>query len=115
DGDGWRRAVPSPIPRRIRGIETIRLLSRAGVVVVCAGGGGIPIIVTAAGTIEGVEAVVDKDLTAALLAEAVDADILLILTDVPAVWTRWPMNEGTPIRRATTRELRALTFAAGSM
>ena len=115
DGDGWRRAVPSPMPRRIREIETIRLLLHAGVAVVCAGGGGIPVIVDAAGGIAGVEAVIDKDLTAALLAEAVDADLLLILTDVPAIWTRWPMAEGTPIRRTTPGELRALTFAPGSM
>jgi carbamate kinase len=115
DGDGWRRAVPSPLPRRIREIETIRLLSRAGVIVVCAGGGGIPVMTSDTGGIEGVEAVIDKDLTAALLAEAVGADMLLILTDVPAVWTRWPIIEGSPIRHITPAELRALTFAAGSM
>lgn len=115
DGDGWRRAVPSPMPRRIREIETIRLLLRAGVAVVCAGGGGIPVTATDAGGFEGVEAVIDKDLTAALLAEAIDADMLLILTDVPAVWTRWPMTEGTPIRHITPGGLRAHTFAAGSM
>jgi carbamate kinase len=115
DGEGWRRAVPSPTPRRIREIEIIRLLLRAGVVVVCAGGGGIPVTADATSGIEGVEAVIDKDLTAALLAETVDADMLLILTDVPAVWTRWPMTEGTPIRRATPGELRTLTFPAGSM
>ncbi|HXP72654.1 MAG TPA: carbamate kinase [Stellaceae bacterium] len=115
DGAGWRRAVPSPAPRRIREISTIKLLLRAGVIVVCAGGGGIPVIVTPEGGLQGIEAVIDKDLAAALLAEAVDADFLLLLTDVPAVWNRWPMSEGTPIRRATPAELRSHSFAAGSM
>jgi carbamate kinase len=115
DGDGWRRVVASPAPRRIREINTIRLLLHAGVIVICAGGGGVPVAVNDAGEIRGVEAVVDKDLTAALLAEAVDADFLLLLTDVPAVWTRWPMAEGTPLSATTVAELRSLTFAAGSM
>jgi carbamate kinase len=115
DGNFWRRGVASPEPRRIREIDTIRLLLGAGVIVVCAGGGGIPVAVTPAGGLAGVEAVIDKDLTAALLAEAVGADVLLLLTDVPAVWTRWPMAEGTPIRQATPDALRACTFAAGSM
>ena len=115
DGAGWRRAVPSPVPRRIREINTIRLLLQAGVIVVCAGGGGIPVIATREGGLRGVEAVIDKDLAAALLAESVDADTLLLLTDVAAVWTRWPMSEGTPVRRATPAELRSHSFAAGTM
>jgi carbamate kinase len=115
DGDGWRRAVPSPAPRRIREINTIKLLLHAGVIVICAGGGGVPVAVNDAGEVRGVEAVIDKDLAAALLAEAVDADFLLLLTDVPAVWTRWPMAQGTPIGATTSAELRGLTFAAGSM
>jgi carbamate kinase len=115
DGAGWRRAVPSPAPRRIREIGTIKLLLRAGVIVVCTGGGGIPVIVTRDGGLRGVEAVIDKDLAAALLAEAIDADFLLLLTDVPAVWTRWPMSEGCPIRGTTPAELRSHSFAAGSM
>jgi carbamate kinase len=115
DGAGWRRAVPSPVPRHIREINTIKLLLEAGVIVVCAGGGGIPVIATREGGLRGVEAVIDKDLAAALLAESVDADTLLLLTDVSAVWTRWPMSEGTPIRRATPAELRSHSFAAGTM
>ncbi len=114
DGVGWRRAVPSPAPRRIREIDTIKLLLRAGVIVVCAGGGGIPVVPTRDGGLRGVEAVIDKDLAAALLAESIDADLLLLLTDVPAVWTRWPMSEGTPIRATTPAELRAHRFAPGS-
>jgi carbamate kinase len=115
DGAFWRRGVASPEPRRIREIASIRHLLRAGVLVVCAGGGGIPVIVTPSGGLAGVEAVIDKDLTAALLAEAIDSDVLLILTDVPAVWTRWPMAEGTPIHQTTPEALRAYTFAGGSM
>ncbi len=115
DGAGWRRAVPSPAPRRIREINTIKLLLRAGVIVVCAGGGGIPVIATREGGLRGIEAVIDKDLAAALLAESIDAETLLLLTDVPAVWTRWPIEAGTPIRRATPAELRSQSFAAGTM
>lgn len=115
DGAGWRRAVPSPAPRRIREISSIKLLLSAGVIVVCAGGGGIPVIRSRDGGLKGVEAVIDKDHAAALLAESVDADFLLLLTDVPAVWTRWPMSEGRPIRATTPAELRSFSFAAGSM
>lgn len=67
DGEGWRRAVPSPTPRRIREINTIKLLVNAGVIVVCGGGGGIPVMRSAAGELCGVEAVIDKDYAAALL------------------------------------------------
>lgn len=115
DGDGLRRAVASPEPRRIREINTIRLLVRAGVLVVCAGGGGIPVIAGADGGVRGVEAVIDKDLSAALLAEQIGADALLLLTDVAGVWARWPKPEGEPIRHATPAELRALRLDPGSM
>jgi carbamate kinase len=115
DGDGWRRAVASPAPRRIREIGTIRLLLNAGTIVVCAGGGGIPVTRRAAGEWRGVEAVIDKDHASALLAEGIGADALLLLTDVTAVWTRWPKSAGAPIARTTPEELRSLSFAAGSM
>jgi carbamate kinase len=115
DGEGWRRAVPSPLPQRIREIDTIRLLLDKRIIVVCAGGGGIPVARAPGGGWRGVEAVIDKDHVSALLAEAVGADLLLLLTDVPAVWTRWPMSEGRPIGRTTPQELRSFTFAAGSM
>jgi carbamate kinase len=82
DGRGYRRVVPSPEPKAILELGTIRLLLDAGVVVVCAGGGGIPVAVDADLVVRGVEAVVDKDLTAALLATALGADALLLLTDV---------------------------------
>jgi carbamate kinase len=115
DASGYRRAVPSPAPCRIRELNAIKLLVRAGVLVICAGGGGIPVVRTATGGLRGVEAVIDKDLSAALLAEAIAADALLLLTDVPAVWTAWPMSRGHPIGRTTPGQLRGSTFAAGSM
>jgi len=115
DGDGFRRAVPSPVPQRIREINTIKLLVRAGVLVICAGGGGIPVVTTPGGGVRGVEAVIDKDLSAALLADEIAADALLLLTDVTAVWTKWPMGEGRPIGRTTPGDLRRMTFAAGTM
>jgi carbamate kinase len=115
DGEGWRRAVPSPAPRRIREIAAIKLLLQAGMMVICAGGGGIPVAIALSGEVRGIEAVIDKDLAAALLAEAIEADWLLLLTDVPAVWNRWPMTRGSPIGTTTPAQLRLLTFAQGSM
>jgi carbamate kinase len=115
DGGGFRRAVPSPAPCQIREINVIRLLVRTGVIVICAGGGGIPVVKTPDGRLRGVEAVIDKDLSAALLAEQIGADALLLLTDVPAVWTRWPKAHGEPIGRTTAKELRRMSFLPGSM
>jgi carbamate kinase len=114
-GRGFRRAVPSPAPRRIREINAIRLLVEAGTVVICAGGGGIPVLVMPDGGLRGVEAVIDKDLSSALLAEEVGAEALLLLTDVPAVFSRWPSSQGEPLGRVTPDELRALAFEPGSM
>jgi carbamate kinase len=116
DDRGFRRVVASPAPRRIRELNAVRLLLKAGIVVVCAGGGGIPVTATAEGCVRGVEAVIDKDLTAALLAEQLGADALLLLTDVPTVWTKWPVSaESRAIGHVTAAELRTYQFAAGSM
>ncbi|MGZ3360059.1 MAG: carbamate kinase [Xanthobacteraceae bacterium] len=115
DAGGFRRAVPSPAPRRIREINVIKLLVQSGMVVICAGGGGIPVVATADGALRGIEAVIDKDLSSALLAEEIGADALLLLTDVPAVWTKWPMSAGRPIGHITPRELRTYAFEPGSM
>ncbi len=115
DGRRWRRVVPSPEPRRIIEIAAIRLLVAAGVIVVCAGGGGIPVVVDPAGGLRGVEAVIDKDLSAALLATTLEADALLLLTDVDAVYAEWGTPWARPLRRATAAELRAMSFAPGSM
>jgi carbamate kinase len=116
DGPTWRRVVPSPRPQRIVETRLIRSLVAAGTLVVCAGGGGVPVVRdTATGLLRGTEAVVDKDLTAALLAEALDADALLLLTDVPAVIAGYGTPTAAEIRNTTPAQLRAQTFPAGSM
>jgi len=115
DGNAWRRVVPSPEPQRILELATIKLLVDAGVIVICAGGGGIPVVVTPSGGIHGVEGVIDKDLAAALLARELAADALLLLTDVDAVYRNWNTPAASPLRAATARELRQQRFAPGSM
>ncbi|MGB3834097.1 MAG: carbamate kinase [Mesorhizobium sp.] len=111
----WRRVVPSPLPRRITQIEAIRLLVDFGVLVICAGGGGIPVVRDGAGDLVGVEAVIDKDRAAALLAEEVGADAFLMLTDVDAVYEGWGTPRQRPITRARPDEVDAAAFPAGSM
>lgn len=115
DGDRFRRLVPSPQPRAIAELRSLRLLVDAGVLVICAGGGGIPVTVGADGRLRGVEGVVDKDLTAALLARRLEADLLLMLTDVDAVYLGWGTAEEHPLRDAQADQLRAMSFATGSM
>jgi len=115
DGAHFRRVVPSPEPQHVVEVETIRLLVEADVLVVCAGGGGVPVVITPGGMVQGVEAVVDKDLSAALLARALGADVLLILTDVPAVYTDWGDPAQRPLRSAAPAALRRHRFAPGSM
>jgi carbamate kinase len=115
DGDAWRRVVASPEPREVVEEDVIHQLIDSGVLVVCAGGGGVPVIRHTDGTLEGVEAVIDKDLTAALLAERLGADALLLLTDVAAVETDYGRPGSSPITNASATELRSRGFAAGSM
>ena len=120
DGDSMRRAVPSPAPKRIFGIHVIRALLDQGVVVICAGGGGIPTCyddeqAPAGRRLRGVEAVIDKDLASALLAIEIGADALAIVTDVDAVYADWGTPRQRAIRAATPAELGAAEFAAGSM
>lgn len=114
DGNGFRRVVPSPEPQQILAIDAIRDLLDGGMTVICAGGGGMPVVDTA-GQLYGVEAVIDKDLTAALLAERLDAEMLLLLTDVAAVETDWGTSAANPLGTVGSVRLRALNFAAGSM
>jgi carbamate kinase len=115
---GWRRVVASPKPLEILDAAAVRTLVDAGFVVVANGGGGIPVIRSDEG-ITGVEAVIDKDLGAALLARTVDADVLVIATDVPHAVVRFGTPEAEPLGRITVSELRALAaeghFASGSM
>jgi carbamate kinase len=115
DGDAWRRVVASPAPQRIVEAGIVRTLTEAGVLVVCAGGGGVPVVETAAGELVGVEAVIDKDLTAALLAEVLGADALLLLTDVHGVETDFGRPGSQVIRQATPAAMRERAFPAGSM
>ena len=115
DGKGWRRAVASPDPKEIIELDAIRSLLEAGYVVVCAGGGGIPVARFGDGVLRGVEAVIDKDLTSALLATELDADELLILTDIHHVVRSWGGPNPQPILAASPAELRADDWAAGSM
>ena len=115
---GWRRLVASPEPRAILDAPAVRALVDAGFVVVANGGGGIPVVREADG-LRGVEAVIDKDLGAALLARTVDADILVIATDVPNAVLNFDTPEAEPLGRVTTARLRELAgeghFASGSM
>src|SRR6266545_1418937 len=107
DGDHWRRVVPSPRPLRVVETRLIRRLLATGAIVVCGGGGGVPAIRNQSGKLQGVEAVVDKDLTASLLAEALEADALLLLTDVPHVVRNFGQPNAEPIHNATPTELRS--------
>jgi carbamate kinase len=120
DGDSMRRVVPSPLPRRIFGLETIEVLLRDGAVVICAGGGGIPVMYTdeavpAGRRLVGIEAVIDKDMASALLAADLKADALAIVTDVDGVYAGWGTPDQRLIGHATPAELSAGEFAEGSM
>jgi carbamate kinase len=120
DGDSMRRVVPSPRPKRIFGVAPVMWLLEHGAVVICAGGGGIPTMYTEEPTpagrrLTGIEAVIDKDLASATLAADVDADALLIVTDVDAVYTDWGTPGQRAITQATPTELASHEFASGSM
>ena len=115
DGDQYRRVVPSPKPLRIPDISVIRILIDHGVVVICAGGGGIPVVRSPNGGLIGIEAVIDKDWSSALLAQELHADFLLLLTDTDAVYEGWGTAQERPIGHTSVRELRKHDFPEGSM
>jgi carbamate kinase len=115
DGDAFRRVVPSPEPCGIIETPVIRKLVHDGVIVVCAGGGGIPVTLNQEGKLIGVEAVVDKDLASAWLAIELQADILLLLTDIDGVYLDWGKPNQQRIEKITAAELQKLQFPAGSM
>jgi carbamate kinase len=117
DGDSWRRVVPSPLPRHIFEIQPIRWLLEHDVVLICAGGGGVPTMFLPAAetTLIGVEAVIDKDLASELLAREVDAELFVMATDVEAVYADWGTPQQRPLGRVTAEELRRIEFPAGSM
>jgi len=115
DGDRWRRVVPSPEPRRIVQLEVIRRLVADGVIVVCVGGGGVPVARTDGGRCQGVEAVIDKDLASSLLAVDLGADMLILATDVEGAYADWGTPQQRMISRATPQEIRTFEFPKGSM
>jgi carbamate kinase len=118
---GWRRVVASPEPLSVVDVPAVNALATAGFVVVCAGGGGVPVIDDGVdgGALRGIEAVIDKDLTAALLARELGADTLVIATDVPNVMVDFGTPAQRPLGTVTAAELRghaaAGQFARGSM
>jgi carbamate kinase len=114
DGEHWRRVVASPEPREIVQLGAITRLVDGGFLVVAVGGGGVP-VVEANGGHEGIEAVIDKDLASALLARGLGADLLVLATDVDAVYAGWGTEEQRAVARATPGWLREQGFAAGSM
>ncbi|MGW3498535.1 carbamate kinase [Streptomyces sp. NPDC001020] len=116
DTTGWRRVVASPAPELVMETETIRELLTAGTLVVCAGGGGVPVTADpVTGTLSGAQAVIDKDHTAALLAEDLKADFLLILTDVPYVYEGYRTPDQRPVLDITPAELRDGRYPDASM
>ena len=115
DGKGFRRAVPSPKPKKIVEADVIRMLVEQNVVVICGGGGGIPVIVNKDKDLVGVEAVIDKDHSSCLIAEAIDADMLLLLTDVDGVYQNWGAPNSKRIVVTAPDELDPQDFPAGSM
>jgi carbamate kinase len=115
DGTSWRRVVPSPEPVAVPEVESIRALTEAGTLVICAGGGGVPVVRAANGDLDGVEAVVDKDLCAAHLALALRADRMLLLTDVPAVMRDFGTPNAAPITRLAVAQIPGLRLPTGSM
>ena len=115
DGEHYRRVVASPRPLRILELGVIELLVEQGVIVICAGGGGVPTVRRRDGSLVGVEAVIDKDLASALLARTLKADALLLLTDVDAVYADWETPQARAIHHTAPQALRKLAFAPGSM
>ncbi len=115
DGDKFRRVVASPKPKRIFEIRPIRALVDSGTLVICAGGGGIPTMYDEHGELHGVEAVIDKDLASALLAEQLQADLLVIATDVDGVYTDWGTPGQARLDVVTAGDIERLDLPAGSM
>jgi len=118
-GRGWRRVVPSPEPKEIVPSKAIVDMVEDGILVICSGGGGIPVVRSRGGALSGIDAVIDKDLAAAVLAQEVNADVLLILTDVPKAYIHYGTPEQQALGTVTAGEMEAYAaaghFKAGSM
>ena len=116
DGTGFRRVVASPQPLRVLGLDAIRWLLERGALVIAAGGGGIPVARGPDGhSLQGVDAVIDKDLCSGLLARELQADCLVIATDVDAVYLNWGEPGQRALGKATPQALARHRFSAGSM
>jgi carbamate kinase len=115
DGDNFRRVVPSPLPQRIIEIEVIKTLVDSGVVVICAGGGGIPTAYDDDKNLFGIEAVIDKDLASGLLSTELDAEMFVMLTDVASVYVDFGTENQKAIKAAHPDVLEKMDFPAGSM
>jgi carbamate kinase len=114
-GAFFRLAVPSPLPKRILEIDVIRLLLDQGVIVICAGGGGIPVVHRDDGTTIGIETVIDKDHASGLLVRELGADAFLMLTDVDGVFQNWGAPDQSLIAKTTPQDLQLRWFPSGSM
>lgn len=114
-GDNWRRVVPSPAPKRILELGVIRKLIDLDVTVICAGGGGIPVVQHSDGVFLGIEAVIDKDYASGMLAAKLECDAFLMLTDVDAVYAGWGTDDARALHRVAPKDLAAMSFPAGSM
>ena len=115
DGEHWRRVVPSPQPVEILDLKVIRQLLVHGTIVICAGGGGIPVVARPGGDLSGIEAVIDKDAASALLADGLGADALVMLTDVDGIFRDYGTDRASRIDHLTPQEALALELPAGSM
>ncbi|MDO4906905.1 carbamate kinase [Neisseria sp.] len=115
DNDKYRRVVPSPLPTRIFGLKPLKTLIENNYILICAGGGGIPTYYDESGRLCGAEAVIDKDLATALLAASVDADMLVIATDIDGVYLDWGTEKQRLVHAANPDEIEKIDFAAGSM
>jgi carbamate kinase len=115
DGPKWRRVVASPKPIEIPDLRVLKLLLDQGVIVICAGGGGIPVVRRGDGSLMGIEAVIDKDAASALLARQIGGQALLLLTDVDGVYRDFGTERAARIAELTVAEARATDAPAGSM
>ncbi len=115
DGKKWRRVVPSPKPQHIFEIRPIRWLIEHGVIVICTGGGGIPTMYKPGRILQGAEVVIDKDLASELLARELEADMIIMATDVDGVYANWGEPDAELLHKVTLQELASCNFAVGSM
>jgi carbamate kinase len=115
DGDGFRRVVASPLPKRIFQIRPVKWLLEKGCIVICAGGGGIPTMYAPGRRLQGIDAVVDKDRASCMMARELEVDLFIMATDADAVYLDWGRPTQRAIRRASPKALAAYDFATGSM